>query len=220
VAALRDRALLVYCGLTAGCWFFDTQYYVALPLTVEHQRLPAAVLGPLNAANALTVMVTLWFLGRWITRRGALLRLDVLAVSAVILGAGWLLCILSGLAPIFVAIVVVSLGEALFMAVVDVIVAALAPSGNTGTYLGFSSMAWAVGGVAGSLTGAAFVVAARHDLLTFYWALFAIIGLVTGLLVWAVRQRLAAVIELRAAARADVTAPTRHLPPGQDAHKT
>lgn len=211
-SALRDRALLIYCGLTVGCWFFDTQYYVALPLTVEHQRLPAAVLGPLNAANALTVMIAVWFLGRWIARRGALRRLDVLAVSAVVLGAGWLLCIRNGLAPIVLAIVVVSLGEALFMAVVDVIVATLAPPGKTGIYLGFSSMAWAVGGVVGSLTGAAFGVATRHGLLTFYWALFALIGLVTGLLIWSVRRRLAGVIELRAAG-AGFSAPT-HLSTG------
>lgn len=218
--ALRDRTLLIYCGLTVGCWFFDAQYYVALPLAVEHQRLPAAMLGPLNAANALVVMVAVWFLGRWVVRRSPIQRLDVLAVSAVVLGAGWLLCSFSGLAPIALAIIVVSLGEALFMAVVDVIVAALAPPGSTGTYLGFSAMAWAIGGVVGSLTGAAFGVAARHDLLTFYWALFALIGLVTGLLVWSVRQRLADVIEFRTQVRADVSAPATDPSAGPDAPGT
>lgn len=204
--ALRDRALIIYCCLTLGCWFFDAQFYVALPLTIEHQHMSAVVLGPLNAANALTVMVAVWLLGRWVTRRAALARLDVLAVSAVVQGGGWMLCAVSGLPPIVLAILVVSLGEALFMAVVDVIAAALAPAGRTGIYLGFSSMAWAIGAVLGSLTATAFGVAARHGALGVYWGVFAVIGLVTGLLVWAARRRLAAAVDLRAAAGAGLAA--------------
>jgi|GEM_PF-2089570 DHA1 family multidrug resistance protein-like MFS transporter len=215
-AALRDRTLLIYCGLTVGCWFFDAQYYVALPLAVEHQRLPAALLGPLNAGNAVVVMIAVWFLGRWVSRQNSLRRLDILALSAVVLGAGWLLCIFGGLAPIAAALFVVSLGEALFMAVVDVIVATLAPPGSTGIYLGFSSMAWAVGGVVGSLTGSAFGVAARHDLLVGYWALFALIGLATGALVWSGRRMIAAVINHRALAQLERSAAVTHPVPAAD----
>ena len=195
--AFRDRAILLYSGLTIASWFSGTQYYVALPLTISHQRIPAAVLGPLNAANALAVIVALWFLGRRIERMTNLLRLRLFALSVAVQGAGWLACIVPGLLPIGVMLLVVSLGEALFMAVVDVLAAELAPPGYTAIYLSFTSMAWAVGGVMGGSAGALFSIASRHADLPLFWLALALPGIVCALIAGALAPRLATVMRGR-----------------------
>lgn len=195
--AFRDRAILLYSALTIASWFSGTQYYVALPLALSYQRIPAAVLGPLNAANALTVILALWFLGRRIERMSNLTRLRFFSLSVAIQGAGWLACIVPGLLPIAVALLVVSLGEALFMALVDVLAAELAPPGYTAIYLSFTSMAWAVGGLVGGSAGVLFSIASTHAALPLFWLTLALPGMACALIARAVSARLAAVMRAR-----------------------
>jgi DHA1 family multidrug resistance protein-like MFS transporter len=179
-SALRDRALLGFCALAVGYWFFDALLFVALPLTIDRQRLPVVLLGPLNALNAIICMAALWLLGEWVNRRGPGERLDLLAASGVVLGIGWLACAVTGLPAIVVAMVVVAVGDAVFLSVVDALAASLAPPGRTGLYLGIATLAWAAGGVLGSLAAGAFAVAARGGWLTGYWAGIAAVGLATA----------------------------------------
>lgn len=136
VSALRDRELVRYCAITIGGWFLITQFYVALPLTIAHQGLSTALLGPLNALNAAVVMVAVWLLSQRIAARSTLDRLTVLSFSGLVLAGGWVLCAISGLPVIVVAIVIVSVGESLFCAVVDVTAASLAPPGRSGAVPG------------------------------------------------------------------------------------
>lgn len=204
VSALRDRELIRYCAITVGGWFLITQFYVALPLTIAHQGLSTALLGPLNALNAAVVMVAVWLLSQRIAARSTVNRLTVLSFSGLVLAAGWVLCAISGLPVIIVAIVIVSAGESLFCAVVDVTAAALAPPGRSGLYLGFATMAWAIGGTLGSVTAGFFEVAARHGVLPLYWVLLASAGLVTSISTRLAKRRLAGLADLRQQA-ADAT---------------
>ncbi|MYS19377.1 Major Facilitator Superfamily protein [Streptomyces sp. DvalAA-14] len=176
IAGLRDRPLMLYCGLAVGGWFLITQYQIALPLTVVHQGLPAAAVGFLTAGNAVAVMITVTLIGSRVDRRGSVGRLDVLALSGVVLGGGWLLCVFGGLGPIVAAVVVTSIGESLFCGVVDANVAGLAPPGRLGLYLGYSTMAWGLGGVLGGVIGGGFDLAAQHGALSVFWFLLAAVG--------------------------------------------
>jgi MFS transporter, DHA1 family, multidrug resistance protein len=197
VAALRDRHLVRYCLIAVGGWFLITQFNVALPLTIAHQGQPSALVGLLVAANAVVVIIAVWLFGKRIERRDTKGRIDVLSLSGVVMGLGWLLCSISGLPPLVVAVVIASIGEALFCGVVDAVMAALAPEGRTGLYLGYSSMAWAVGGVAGSLVGGCFDLAARHGALGVYWLILGGVGLATAVGARLSREFLAGAIERR-----------------------
>jgi MFS family permease len=206
--ALRDQPLMLFFVLAIGYWFFDALLYVTLPLALGQQRLPAAaLLGPLNALNAAVVMVALWLTGTRVARRDTRGRMNVLALSAIILGAGWPICALAGIPAFVAAVAVVSLGEALFLSVIDVLAASLAPPGRTGLYLGFSSMAWAIGAVIGSLAGGAFGLAARHGQLPVYWAAIAAIGLATAGATVLARRTVAGAVAERQQARAPELAP-------------
>lgn len=173
---LRDKALMRYCALAVGGWFLITQYQIALPLAIVHQRLSGGWLGPLNGLNAIICMVAVSFIGQRIAKRGTVTRLNVLSLGGVMLGCGWLLCSFGGLGPLAAAIVVTSLGESLFCSVLDAVVVAMAPPGGTGLYLGYSTLAWGIGGMLAGLSGGLFDLAARNGALAGFWALLAAAG--------------------------------------------
>lgn len=180
LAGLRDRPLMLYCGLAVGGWFLITQYRLALPLTIVHQGLSPDLVGFLTAGNAVVVMATVTLIGSRVDTYGSVGRLDVLALSGIVLGGGWLLCVFGGLAPIVAAVIVTSIGESLFCGVVDAIAAGLAPPGRLGLYLGYSTMAWGVGGMIGGLIGGGFGLAADHGALPLFWSLLAAVGLLSA----------------------------------------
>lgn len=177
---LRDRALMRYCALAVGGWFLITQYQIALPLAIVHQKLSGGWLGPLNGLNAIICMIAVSFIGRQIAKRGTVTRLNVLSLGGVALGCGWLLCSFTGLGPLTAAIVVTSLGESLFCSVLDAVVVAMAPPGGTGLYLGYSTLAWGIGGMLAGFSGGLFDLAARHGALPGFWAVLAAVGLVAA----------------------------------------
>ncbi|MFD0385914.1 MFS transporter [Streptomyces stramineus] len=143
-------------------WFLITQYRIALPLTIVHQQFSSDLIGLLTAGNSALVIVVVMLIGKRVERRGTVGRLDVFALSTAVLGGGWLLCAVEGVGPLVAAVIVTSVGESLFCGVVDAVVAGLAAPGRIGLYLGYSTMAWGVGGMLGGLVGSGFDLAADH----------------------------------------------------------
>jgi MFS family permease len=174
---LRDKALLRYCGLAIGGWFLITQYQIALPLAIVQQKLSGGWLGPLNGLNAIICMIAVSLIGKQIAKRGTVTRLHLLSISGVVLGCGWLLCSFGGLGPLAAAVVVTSLGESLFCSVLDAVVVMMAPEGGTGLYLGYSTLAWGIGGMLAGFSGGLFDLAARHGALVGFWGVLAAVGL-------------------------------------------
>ncbi|MEV6197412.1 MFS transporter [Streptomyces sp. NPDC051920] len=195
--ALRDRALMTFCALAVGGWFLITQYRVALPLTVVHQKLSSDLVGLLTAGNAVVVMLTVWLLGSRVEKRSTIGRLDLFAASGVLLGGGWLLCSVDGISPVVAAVIVTSIGESLFCGVVDAVVAGLATEGRTGLYLGYSTMAWGVGGMLGGFVGGGFDLAAGHGALAVFWLVLALVGIGYGAGTRVVRRSLADAVDRR-----------------------
>jgi MFS transporter, DHA1 family, multidrug resistance protein len=198
--ALRDRYLMSYCALAVGGWFLITQYRIALPLTVVHQKLSGDLVGLLTAANAVAVMVAVWLIGSRVERRGTLGRLDLFGVSGLVLAGGWMLCVFTGVPILVVSVIVTSVGESIFCGVVDALVAAMAPPGRLGLYLGYSTMAWGVGGVLAGFSGGGFDLAAGHGALPLFWAGLALVGILAAAGTLVGRRQFAAEIDRRMAA--------------------
>lgn len=172
----RDRHLVAYCGLAVAGWFLISQYRIGLPLTIVHQGLPGAWLGPLTAVNAIVCMIAVSVIGSRVAKRGTVARLDVLGVSGLVLGGGWLLCAFGGVGPLIAAVMVTSVGESLFCGIVDALIVALAPEGYVALYLGYSAMAWGIGGMLAGFTGGLFTLLAQHGMLVVFWLGLAAIG--------------------------------------------
>ncbi|MET8857279.1 MFS transporter [Streptomyces sp. NPDC004579] len=205
--ALHDRPLMIFCSLAVGGWFLITQYRVALPLTVVHQKLDSDLVGLLTAGNAVVVMLTVWLIGSRVEKRSTIGRLDLFAASGVLLGGGWLLCSVDGISPVVAAVIVTSIGESLFCGVVDAVVAGLATEGRTGLYLGYSTMAWGVGGMLGGFVGGGFDLAAGHAALPLFWLVLALVGVGYGAGTRVVRRSLAEAVDRRRTAAAAPAGP-------------
>jgi len=197
--ALRDSHLMTYCALAVGGWFLITHYRIAMPLTIVDQQLPNSLVGLLTAANAALVMVTMVVIGKRLDKRGTLGHLDIFAMSSVVLGGGWLLCAFTGITPLAASVIVTTIGESMFCGVIDATVAGLAPVGRTGLYLGYSTMAWGVGGVLAGFSGGAFDLAKQHGALVLFWSGLALVGVLSAIGVRLARNWLAAAVEDRQA---------------------
>lgn len=197
VTALRDRPLMVYCLLTVGGWFLLTLYPIALPLAVVEQDLPGSLVGLLTAANAVVVMTLVAMIGSRIARLDTVGCLSVLSASGLVMGVGWLVCAMPGVAPLVVSVVITSVGESLFCGVVDAVVASLAPPGRLGLYLGYSTMAWGVGGVLAGLSGGGFDLAIRYGTPLPFWVILAVVGVVMAVATWLARGYVAEAVRRR-----------------------
>ncbi|MDA8332914.1 MAG: MFS transporter [Candidatus Dormibacteraeota bacterium] len=193
IAGLREHHLVVYGTLVASGWFLISQFRIALPLTIIHQRLPGGWIGPLTAVNAIVVMITVSLIGKRVAERGTVGKLNILSTSGIVLGFGWLLCAFGGVTPLVGAVIVISVGESLFCSVVDAVMMSFAPEGRIGLYLGYSTMAWGVGGLLAGLTGGLFDLAIGHGALSLFWLGLLIVGTCAAGCIWMTRSYFAAV---------------------------
>ncbi len=175
-AAIRDTILLRYCAIAVCGWFLVSQYRIALSLSIVHQSIAISTIGLLTALNAVMVMLTVALTVKRVTRLAMRGRINVLAISGLALGLGWMCCAVGGLAALVVSVLITSIGEALFVGVVDAIVVMFAPRGNSGQYLGYSSTAWGLGAVLAGFSGGLFDVAASHHALFGFWLALCFIG--------------------------------------------
>jgi MFS family permease len=180
LTVFQDRPALAYCGTAVGSWALISLYRIVIPLDLIHQHLSADLVGPLTSLNAIVVMTLILVFSPWLGRAGMAPRLTALSAGAVVLGGGWLLCAGAGLLAIVAAVIVTSVGEALFCGVVDPIIVTFAPDGRVGLYLGLSALSWGVGGAVAGLSGWGLSLASRHHALTFFWLGIAGVGILTA----------------------------------------
>jgi MFS family permease len=203
----RDGALREYCVLTLGCWFLLSQLYLAVPLAVGGEHLSVTLIGYLNAANAAVVMLAVLGMRGWTAGLTSDGQVSLLQWSPVVLGLGWLACLARGSTGLFAAVATLSVGEALFVSVVDVLAVQLAPAGQRATYLGYSSLSWAVGaGAGGLLGGSGYALASDHHLLWAYWVSFTAIGCLSTVALTTRREALRSALRTREARSGDPTA--------------
>lgn len=196
-AGWRDGVLMHYCAIAIGGWFLVSQFRIGLSLSIVHQGLPREYIGPLTTLNAILVMVTVALFAKRIANSDARGRLNVFGLSAAVLGIGWLLGVLPGVAGLIAVVVVISVGESLFLGVVDAIVVMFAPKGYSGQYLGYSSTAWGVGAVFAGFSGAAFDAGESHGVLPAFWLGLALVGLVAAVAARFGRDKFIAMIGVR-----------------------
>lgn len=168
-----DHPFLLLSALTGVFWFFFSQWLSVLPIYAYTELgVDEAAFGLLFAVSALmTVTMQLWVTGKMIFYR-----------RSVVLLAGHLVASL-GFALVFFAtdfyslvacIVVITLGEIVFMSIVSAIIADLAPESKRGIYMGFAGLIQTFGGGVGFLFGTYLL-----DILSdkaFVWLAFGAIG--------------------------------------------
>jgi MFS family permease len=163
-------ALVAMSTVHASVWF---QGITTLPLTMVRAGLSSAVYGWTIALNGIVIVALQPLLVRRLARFD---HSTVLAIGMAVHGCGFGLAALANEPVGFgLSVVVWTLGEIGYAAVINVVFAGLAPVALRGRYLGAAGFAWGLGGITGPLAG----TATLHQLgATTLWVGCAVVGLI------------------------------------------
>ncbi|WP_433159060.1 MDR family MFS transporter [Kribbella sp. CA-247076] len=189
--ALRDTVFLLMVVLQIGYATIYFQGYSTLPLAMADDGLPSSTYGLVIALNGVVIVVAQPFLGKRLARFD---RPKLLAASMLVVGLGF------GIGAVVhewwgygLSVVVWTIGEIGFAAVIGAVFADLAPVDLRGGYMGLSGMAFGVGAVVGPLAGA--------NSLEYFGPVTTWIGCaLLGVLIFAGQYALAPALHARAAA--------------------
>jgi MFS family permease len=142
LAVARDRDLVLFLGLHLAALLVFSQFQLAAPLDMAAHGISPSTFSLLMALNGIGVILLQPTVGPWLRRfdGGRLL-----AVSAVLIGAGFGTYAFARTAPGYAAGVALwTVGEVLAFPVANALVAELAPVHLRGRYQGTFTMSWGV----------------------------------------------------------------------------
>ena len=149
--ALRDRVMVGYVLITLVYTFVLMQGMTTMPLAMKRDGLGPRDYGIAIAANGVLIIIVQPLVNAWLARRDHSL---VMASGAVLVGTGYgLTTLVSSTAGYTATILVWTLGEIIAAAVLQAVVADLAPPDLRGRYSGLYGMAWSGGFLLAPLGG-------------------------------------------------------------------
>lgn len=149
--ALRDRVYVVFLLLNFVTVLVVLQHLSTLPIAMLADGHSAATYGTIIAVNGVLIVSGQLFVPKLIEGRDSA---KVLAVAALLIGAGFGLVALAETPGMYALTVIIwTLGEMLQSPSNAATVAALSPPGLRGRYQGLNSLSWAVGGALAPILG-------------------------------------------------------------------
>ncbi len=169
----RDRPFLILCSLSAIFWFFFAQWVSVLPVyAFETLGISEEMFGILFAVSAVMVVT----LQMWVTSQMVKFRRSVvLASGQLVASVGFgIIFLATDFLTLTGCIVVITLGEILYMSIISAIIADLSPETERGVYMGFSGMVQQIGSGLGFVVGM-YLLGALTDA-SVIWLLFGTVG--------------------------------------------
>ncbi len=169
----KNRTFLMLTSMTAIMWFSFSQWMGVLQIySTDNLGLSLYVPGLFFAINALMVVT----LQLWVTSKVIRFRRSAILMSGQLVGAfGFSLIFFAQDLPFLVAcIVVITLGELVYMSVVSAVIADLSPDAERGIYMGFAGFIQSIGMGAGFF-GGMWLLQVLSDA-RYIWPVFGIVG--------------------------------------------
>ena len=182
ITMVKDRALLGLTIASVGFWFLYTQFNFTFALYSKDAFGWTGQVGFLFTANAVIVLALQYIVIARLSQ-----RLDGWAIcglgGAVLVTAYGSLVVLQAVGVLILFTVLFSLGELLVVPMLDSLASEISPMVTVGSYLGFVSLGWALGGLVGNLAGGPLYAIARNagDFPQF-WGINVAVALLTGAL--------------------------------------
>lgn len=177
---LADRTFMVFTALMMGFWFMWVQLSIALPLQVNQLTGDASsvsLLFTVSAVLAIVLQVPALKLAQRVMQPFPII---VTGLVSMALGLG-LVALTNTLFQFYVALFFFSLGTVLVLPSSQTVIADMADPRARGAYFGVSSLALALGGGLGHISGGSLVdLAARWQLPALPWVTFAAVGLLSA----------------------------------------
>ncbi len=173
-----DRPFLLLCSVSAVFWFFFAQWISVLPVyAFDALGIGEADFGLLFALSAvLVVALQMWVTSQMVKFRRSL----VLASGQLVASFGFaLIFFATDLLTLAGCIVVMTMGEILYMSIISAVVADMSPEQKRGIYMGFSGMIQQIGSGLGFVVGM-YMLGAMTDT-SVIWLIFGFVGSISCL---------------------------------------
>lgn len=178
--ALRDRTFVLYSALLMGFWFLWVQFNISMPLVARAlggSNSTVALIYTINSGMSLLLSYPLLRLAeRWLR------PLPIVILGLILMSIGLGAVALATSTPTLIACVVCfAFGALLAMPSQQTVTARLSNPAALGSYFGVNSLALALGGGLGNLSGGLLYDAGHHlHLPALPWLTFTAVGLLTA----------------------------------------
>jgi len=173
----RNRAFVMLCSMSAVMWFSFSQWMSVLQIySTSNLGLSSSTPGLLFAINAVMVVT----LQLWVTSKMVWFRRSLILMTGQLIGAGGfsLIFFANDIPSLAACIVIITIGELIYMSILSAIIADMAPDAERGIYMGFSGFIQSLGIGVGFFVGMWLL-----DVLPearYIWPIFGVIGTVTS----------------------------------------
>lgn len=178
--ALRDRQFMLVTLLLMGFWFMWVQLTISLPLVANNLSGSSDAVGWVYALNSGMMVVLQYPLLRWAERELQPLPILMLGVAVMALGLGFV-SFAQNVPALLVCVALFSVGAILALPSQQTVTAKLANPAALGSYFGVSSLALAIGGGIGNVSGGLLYdwsLSAAAPALP--WLVFCVVGLIAA----------------------------------------
>jgi MFS family permease len=174
----KDHPFLLLCALTAVLWFCFAQWMSVLPVYATLDLgLEDYEWGLMFTVSSLMVVATQLPVTGYVVR---FRRSSVLMAGHMTVALGFVLIFLAfDFWTLLACIVVITIGEILYMSILSTVIADMAPSSKRGSYMGFSGFVQTLGNGIGFLLG--MVLLSVMSEASMIWIVIGAIGFATGL---------------------------------------
>ncbi|MET8349806.1 MULTISPECIES: MFS transporter [unclassified Micromonospora] len=201
---LSDRVYLGFVALNLLAALVFLQHISMLPIAMSDDGLSPATYGSVIALNGVLIVIGQLFVPRLIRGRS---RSHVLALAAVVMGAGFGLTAFAGTVWLYgLTVLIWTVGEMLNSPSNSTLIAELSPAELRGRYQGVFSLSWQIAGACAPILGG---LVREHAGNATLWLACAAIGVVTAvahLVSGPARERRAATLRRTGEALAPISA--------------
>jgi MFS family permease len=173
----KNRPFLLLCALTGILWFCFAQWMSVLPVYATGDLgLETYEYGLLFTVSSFMVVVTQLSVTGYIVK---FRRSSVLLTGHMTVALGFALIYLAfDFWTLMGCVIVITIGEIIYMSILSAVIADMAPSSQRGSYMGFSGFIQTMGNGVGFLLGMALLTLLPEASLI--WLVFGAIGFVTA----------------------------------------
>lgn len=174
----NNRPFLMLCSMTALMWFSFSQWMSVLQIyATSNLGLSHTVPGLLFAVNAVMVVT----LQLWVTSKMVMFRRSIVLMAGQLIVAGGfsLIFLAKDLLSLVECIVVITIGELVYMSIVSAIIADMSPEAERGLYMGFSGFIQSLGMGLGFFVGM-WLLDVLPDAKVI-WLIFGVVGAISSL---------------------------------------
>lgn len=186
VHIFRNRAFVVFCGVSVLIWALYHQLAIGLPLRAEANLEEPGIVSLIWTINSFLVILLQSNMSKWVVSK--LHSMHTLSLSILLIGTGiGSLAFATTFTGFVVSGVIFILGEMLLMPTFDAAISRMGTAATLGAYFGISNFIAGVGEGVGKFAGGQLLALGTEKLTP--WLIYAVSGLVlavflSGLQLW------------------------------------